>query len=72
MTDKDYPHTQNRKDGVFRVHEDGSEERIDAEGRMKELEKAVGKHGAGKRGVAHRLDNLEDEIGEIKNELGMS
>ena len=64
-------------DGKYRVEydDDGniiSEEPIGIEDRLDDIERSVGKGGGGQRGIAHRIDNLEDEIEAIKDEIGMS
>ena len=61
-----------RKDGTYRVFDDGKEERVGDRHRLEELENAVGKDGPGKRGLANRIDNLEDDIETIKDEIGLS
>ena len=45
----------------------------DASDRISDLEEASGVGAKGpKRGIAHRIDNLEDEVEAIKEEIGMS
>ena len=40
--------------------------------RLADIENAVGKDGPGRRGVAQRIDELEDEMERIKDEIGLS
>ena len=75
MTETDsqeYPIVVTRLNGRFRIYEDGDEERIDDKKRIEDLEQSVGKGGGGQRDIAHRIDSLEDDIEEIKEELDMS
>jgi hypothetical protein len=37
------------------------------EDRIEKLEKATGTGGGGKRGIAHRIDELEDRISDLEN-----
>ena len=37
--------------------------------RLKEVENAVGRDGPGKRGVAQRIDELEDRVAELEDNM---
>lgn len=64
---------QIREDGVYKVEYDEdeniiSEERVDKEYRIVEVERSVGRNGKGERGIAARIDELEDRIDELESD----